>query len=74
MIFQRFTIENSVLYIQNHEEKSWVIMNGKFRLNVMTSKIHILVIYRGHFRFAKKRIGLEELQEEGNIPGDKRII
>lgn len=48
---------------QNHEEKNWVKMNGKFRLNVMPSKIHILVIYRGYFRFADKRIVLEELQE-----------
>lgn len=74
VIFQRFTIENPVLYIKNHEAKSWVKMNGKFSLNIMTSERHILVIYRGYFRFAEKRIGSEELQEEGKLPGDERII
>lgn len=29
----------------------------------MPSKIHIIVIYRGYFKFEDKRIGLEELQE-----------
>lgn len=57
VIFQRFTIENPVLYIQNHEENSWVKMNRKFRLNVMTSKMHILLIYRGYFRFPEERTG-----------------
>lgn len=43
-------------------------MNEKFRLNVMTSKIHILVICRGYFRFAEKKIGLEELQKRETYP------